>query len=1138
MYAIILAGGSGTRLWPLSRELFPKQFMPVPGSRLPGAHHGGRPADFSPGNHSTNFTQDDNCSSPHPGDSYPSSQAGGKPADPPGDSSSGFPPGSSPSNSPSPSRGEGRGGGEKGETTLFQATVERILPVVPAEKILVVTHTDQAGEIRRRLGLTGLDSVRLLEEPQARNTAPAIGLAARFLLHEAGPETVMAVLPSDHLIPEEDRFVELLKCGEAAAKTYGLVTFGIEPTYPETGYGYICRGKQLDQNTCRVEKFVEKPDLETARVYLEEGSYLWNSGMFVFRVGVLLEQYRRHLPEMHAALEEIDYENFSNLEEIYPRLEKISIDYGILEKAAEVAVIPARIKWSDIGSWEAYYQLSAKDKNRNALKGRVIPVDSENSLIISSSRLIGAVGLNELVVVETDDALLVCDRKRAQDVKKVVDRLSKEGAAEAREHRTVYRPWGSYTSLELGETYQVKRLNINPGSRLSLQSHCRRSEHWVVVRGEALVTIDDSKITYKKGECAFIPTGARHRIENSGSEPLAIIEVQNGDYLGEDDIVRYEDDYGRVEKQSQPGSKPPQDAPQSPPKNRDDSSASPARRRFEQWLDHRTLEPAMREELLKMKDDPEKIHSHFGSELTFGTGGMRGIVGPGLNRINCYIIRRATQGLADYINSAFDKNATQKVAIAYDTRRYSGEFAEAAALVLAANGIKALLFGDIRPTPILSFITRELGCAAGIVITASHNPPEYNGYKVYGPDGGQAVSPLVDDLIRAIEAVDMFQDVHTVSRDEAASAGLLEIIDPAFDRGYLEKVKSLSLSRPEKHLKVVFTPLHGTGAVFIPELLRGIDCTELVTVEEQMAPDPEFSTVRTPNPEEPAALEPALERAEREDANLVLATDPDCDRVGTAVRDNSGRFVILTGNQVGALLVEYICSRLTETGRMPEDPAMIKTVVTGNLGRKIAESYGLQVVETLTGFKFIGDKIKEFEARGTPHFVFGYEESVGYLAGTFVRDKDAVIATFLIAEMAAYYNDRGETLLDVLAVLQERHGYFSEDLFTIELKDVSEADRYVNAYKDLPADINGLRLVEKRDYDLQKGINLHTGDEFALTLPRSPVIHYTLDDGSWFAVRPSGTEPKIKIYISATAPTAGEADEKLARMREAVLNRD
>jgi len=1037
-------------------------------------------------------------------------------------------------------RGEGRGGGEKGETTLFQATVERILPVVPAEKILVVTHADQAGEIRRRLGLSNLDSVRLLEEPQARNTAPAIGLAARLLLHEAGPDAVMAVLPSDHLIPEEDRFSELLQCGEAAAKSYGLVTFGIEPTYPETGYGYICRGKQLDQNTYRVEKFVEKPDLETARVYLEEGRYLWNSGMFVFRIGDLLEQYRRHLPEMHAALEEIDYENFSNLAEIYPRLEKISIDYGILEKAAEVAVIPTGIKWSDIGSWEAYYQLSAKDENHNAIKGRVIPVDSENSLIISSSRLIGAVGLNDLVVVETGDALLVCDRNRAQEVKKVVDRLNKEGAAEAREHRTVYRPWGSYTSLELGESYQVKRLNINPGSRLSLQSHRRRSEHWVVVRGEALVTIDDRQITFKKGECAFIPIGARHRIENKGPEPLAIIEVQNGDYLGEDDIERYEDDYGRVDdKQGRPGNKLPQNASQSQssPQGSDENSASPAFRRFEQWLTHPTLEPTMREALLNMKDDPEKIHSHFGSELAFGTGGMRGIIGPGLNRINRYTIRRVTQGLADYLNSNFPKNLTQKVAIAFDTRRYSHDFAETAALVLAANDIKALLFKDIRPTPMLSFITRELGCAAGIVITASHNPPEYNGYKVYGPDGGQAVSPLVDNLIRAIEAVDMFQGVRTVSRDEAVSAGLLEIIDPAFDRGYLEKVKSLSLSRPEERLKVVFTPLHGTGAVFIPELLRGLDCIELVTVAEQMNPDPEFSTVRTPNPEEPAALEPALDRAGREEADLVLATDPDCDRVGTAVRDGSGNFVILTGNQVGALLIEYICSRLIETGRMPEDPAMIKTIVTGNLGRSIAEFYGLQVVETLTGFKFIGDKIKDFEARGTPQFVFGYEESVGYLAGTFVRDKDAVIATFLIAEMAAYYKDRGRTLLDVLADLQERHGFFSEDLFTIELQDVSEADRYINTYKDLPADINGLRLVEKRDYDKRKGINLQTGGEFALSLPRSPVIHYTLDDGSWFAVRPSGTEPKIKIYISATAPSAEEADEKLGRLRKAVLNR-
>jgi phosphoglucomutase len=773
-----------------------------------------------------------------------------------------------------------------------------------------------------------------------------------------------------------------------------------------------------------------------------------------------------------------------------------------------------------------------------------------------------------LVIVETDDALLVCDRSRTQDVKKIVDQLNAEGATEAREHRTVYRPWGSYTSLEMGDTYQVKRINVNPGARLSLQSHRRRAENWVVVEGEALVTIDDRQITVKKGESAYIPKGARHRMENRGREELVLIEVQNGDYLGEDDIERYEDDYGRIDNSSPTAgqassgaenpaySAGPADASASDQASALDSESdpvaetgrsvpvSPAFERFKKWFYHPDLDPAMREELQAMQNDPALIEDHFGRELSFGTGGIRGVIGPGLNRINCYIIRRATQGLADYLNSlpAEEKagsptpaGAPKRVAIAYDTRLHSDEFAEAAALVLAANGIKALLFNGIRPTPMLSFTTRELGCAAGIVITASHNPPQYNGYKVYGPDGGQAVSPLVDDLIEAIKTVDIFEDVRTLDRDQAIARGLFEMIDPALDQAYLEQVSALSLSSPASCLKVVFTPLHGTGLVYIPNLLVQSACIDMVPVEEQMVPDPDFSTVSVPNPEDPAALDLALEKARLTGAELVLATDPDGDRVGTAVRDSDGSYIILNGNQVGALLIEYICSRLTERGAMPANPVLVKTIVTGDLGRQVAESYGLAVIETLTGFKFIGEKMKEFKAKGAPHFIFGYEESCGYLTGTFVRDKDAVIASFLIAEMTAYYKDQGKNLLQVLEELQERHGYYREDLLTVALKDISEADRHVAAYDNLPPELAGQKVEEKRDYAQGKGWDLAANREFKLTLPRSRVLHYTLADGSWFAVRPSGTEPKVKFYLSVNAPSAAEADQKLTRLREAVL---
>jgi phosphoglucomutase len=1116
MYAIILAGGSGTRLWPLSREQFPKQYLPL----VPVSD------DSSDSTLSPMRSKDDLTPSPLSGES----------------------------------RGEGEG--DSKFISLFQATIKRVAAGVPPEKIVVVTHRDQAVEIRRQLAQVGITGIRLLEEPEARNTAPAVGLAARFILQEAGPDEIMAVLPSDHLIPDQQAFTDLLKDGSAAAVSSGLVTFGIKPAYPETGYGYIRYGDQLSDKAYKVEKFVEKPDLETAKSYLADSRYLWNSGMFAFRVGALLEEYQRHLPDMSVALERIDFKDLADLPGIYASLEKISIDYGILERATSVAVIPTGIRWNDLGSWEAYYQVSPQDADGNYLQGNVLAVDTRESLIISQSRLTGAIGLKDLVVIDTPDALLVCDRNRTQDVKTIAERLKEAGALEAREHRTVYRPWGSYTSLELGENYQVKRINVNPGSRLSLQSHKHRAENWVVVEGEALVTINDDQVVVKKGESAYIPRGGRHRMENRGPVEMVLIEVQYGDYLGEDDIERYEDDYGRTDQKSTAPINTEEENSPSPLRGEDrgggenPSNPQPPSSNFQaggggevspealahynRWLSQPKLDLQMKEELLAMQDDPALIENHFGRELVFGTGGMRGIIGPGLNRINSYIVCRATQGLADYINSLPEVKQNslsrpQQVAIAYDTRLHSRDYAESAAMVLAANGIKALLFSDIRPTPLLSYATRTLGCAAGIVITASHNPPEYNGYKVYGPDGGQAVSPLVDDVIAAIKPVDIFSGVKRIAKEEAIKKGLFEIIDPVHEQSYLDEVKALSLSDPEQCLKVVFTPLHGTGSVFIPELLRQTRCIDLYLVNEQMTRDHHFSTVKVPNPEDPAALAMVLKLAEETGAELVLATDPDCDRVGTAVRDSDGRYIILSGNQMGALLINYICSRHRDRGTMPADPVLVKTIVTGDLGRRVAESYGLKTVETLTGFKFIGDQIKEFEAKGYPHFIFGYEESCGYLTGTFVRDKDAVIASFMIAEMAAYYKDQNLNLLQVLEQIQQKVGYYRDELLTVALDDISQADRHVAVFENLPRQFAGQNIAEKRDYGKGKGLNFKGGSEFDLTLPRSPVLHYTLEDGSWFAVRPSGTEPKVKFYLSVCASTAEAADQKMTRLREALL---
>lgn len=1033
MYALILAGGSGTRLWPLSREQYPKQYL--------------------------SFGSD------------------------------------------------GR--------SLLQKTVARLTPQIAPEKIIVVTHHSQVGEIKGQLAALGLDpeAVALLSEPQPRNTAPAIGLAAWYLRQRAGPGGLMAVFPSDHCITGGDKFAALLARAQDAAREHGLVTFGVEPSYPETGYGYIRRGEALAESIYRVERFVEKPDENRAASYLEDGRYLWNSGIFAFRIGALEEAYRRHLPEMAASLDEIDFADEHSIEKAYEKMTALSIDYGIMEKAAGVVVLPAGIPWSDVGTFAALHRLLPKDESGNYCEGRTLLLDSRENLVLARSRLVGTVGLEKTAVVETADALLVCPLERSQEVRALAEELEKSGAGECRSHPTVRRPWGSFTTLELGESYQVKRITVDPGKRLSLQSHRRRSENWIVVRGTALITVGGEQMVRKKGESAFIPLGAKHRLENSGGEPLEVIEVQSGDYLGEDDIIRYDDDFGRAAAT----------VPLSP------------RQHCRRWLARPDLDAETRRLLEAMVGDEKEMEDCFGRELTFGTGGIRGVIGPGLNRINRYTVRRATQGLADYINSRKGGRGDRKVAIAHDTRRLSREFSIDAALTLAANGITALIFDGVRPTPELSFAVRQLGCAAGIVITASHNPCQYNGYKVYGPDGGQAVSPFIDGVTNAIAGLDLFDDVRIISREEAEKSGRLSFIGPEIDAAYLEAIRSLSLTRPGGRVKVVYTPLHGAGAVHIPALLRERSFIELFPVAEQMIPDPQFCTVKVPNPEEPASFQLALKLARREEADLVLATDPDADRVGCAVRDDEGRYRHLNGNQIGALLLDYILARLAERGELPKNAVMIKTIVTGDLGREVARGYGVETMETLTGFKYIGEKMTRFAESGEHRFIFGYEESYGFLAGTYARDKDAVLTAGLIAEMAAYYKEKGRNMLQALETLYRRHGYYREDLLSLALTDQAEAEAIMLSFNRFPPAVAGERVVEKRDYEERKSWDLIGGKEYPLKLPRARVLYYRLEGGAWFCARPSGTEPKIKLYFSVCGRSAAAADSKLAALKEEVL---
>ncbi len=545
------------------------------------------------------------------------------------------------------------------------------------------------------------------------------------------------------------------------------------------------------------------------------------------------------------------------------------------------------------------------------------------------------------------------------------------------------------------------------------------------------------------------------------------------------------------------------------------------------------------EKLLK-ENNWEELSDRFYQDLSFGTGGIRGKIAGGYNRINPFIISRATQGLANYIGKMNDPSAAS-VVIAYDSRRFSDVFAEQAALVLCANGIKVHLFTSLRPTPELSFAVRRLGATAGIVLTASHNPPEYNGYKVYWSDGGQIVPPHDSGIIDEVNKVT--DEIRLIPRDEAVDNGLLRYIDREIDKPYIEMVKKHSL-RPNlikeqgKNLKVVFTPLHGTGAMPVERVLSDMGI-EVIPVPEQKDPDGEFPTVEYPNPEEASAMEMAIKLGEKVGADLVMGTDPDADRLGIAVPDKDG-FTLVNGNQLGVLLADYIFSSLKEFGSLPDKPVLVKTIVTTELQRLIAEHYGARVYDTLTGFKYIAEKIRQFEKTGE-QYVFGGEESYGYLVGTEVRDKDAVGAAAMTAEMALYNVSRKMSVLDHLRSLYEKFGYFKEILISKKLEGETGSEKIASIMKELrdnpPKELGGSKVVVIKDYHAGNTKYLLTGETEPIDLPKSNVLQFGTEDKTLFSVRPSGTEPKIKFYASARSRpeknidvAEKEVEEKLSRI--------
>ena len=568
------------------------------------------------------------------------------------------------------------------------------------------------------------------------------------------------------------------------------------------------------------------------------------------------------------------------------------------------------------------------------------------------------------------------------------------------------------------------------------------------------------------------------------------------------------------------------------------------KKNYEYWCTSPIFDDATKSELKSLEGNEDEIFDRFYRELEFGTGGLRGVIGAGTNRMNFYTVGKATQGLANFINK--QGAAAKGVAIAFDSRRMSPEFADTAACVLAANGIKAYIFDSLRPTPELSFALRTLGCTAGIVVTASHNPPEYNGYKVYWEDGAQITAPKDAQIIGEVNAIKDYAEIKKMTTEEAKAAGLYEVIGKEIDDKYMEALKKLVL-HPEaikqmaSSLKIVYTPLHGTGNVPVRRVLKELGFEQVTVVPEQELPDGNFPTVSYPNPEDKKAFALALDLAKKIDADLVLATDPDADRLGVYAKDTkTGEYKVFTGNMSGMLICEYEMSQKKALGILPENGALVTTIVSSNMAQAVAKEYGMKFIECLTGFKYIGEQIKFFEQSGSNEYVFGFEESYGCLVGTHARDKDAVVAVMALCEAAAYYKTQGITLWDQMLNIYNKYGYYKEDLFTMTFKGADGAKKMqdmMDAYrKNTPKQVGAYKVLRLRDYKNDVITDLATGETIPTGLPKSNVLYFELENDAWFFVRPSGTEPKIKFYAGIKGNSLDDSAKKLDELMEAIKN--
>ena len=564
---------------------------------------------------------------------------------------------------------------------------------------------------------------------------------------------------------------------------------------------------------------------------------------------------------------------------------------------------------------------------------------------------------------------------------------------------------------------------------------------------------------------------------------------------------------------------------------------------YERWCTEPAFDEKTKKELLEIKGNDEEIKDRFYKELEFGTAGLRGVIGMGTNRMNKYTVGKATQGLANYI---IEQGTQDKgVAISYDSRRMSNEFSLQTALILNANGIKTYLFEKLRPVPELSFAVRQLGCTAGIMITASHNPPKYNGYKVYWDDGSQIVAPRDKDIIAKVRAISDFKEIKTISKEEAVNKGLFNVVGTEMDDKYINTLKSLVLN-PEivreegKKLKIVYTPLHGTGNTVTSRLLKELGFENVYVVPEQEKPDGNFPTVDYPNPEDKKAFNLALELAKKVDADVVLANDPDADRLGIYAKDTkTGEYMTYTGNMSALLIAEYRISQMKEKGLLPADGMFITTIVSSELAKAIAKNYGLECIEVLTGFKNIGAVIKKAEEKKDKTYVFGFEESYGCLIGDYARDKDGISAVMSLCEAAAYYKSKGMTLWDQMMKIYEKYGFYKEDQVSIVLEGADGAEKIksmmTNMRNNLPEKIGKYKVIEFKDVELDEIKNLLTGEQRKTGLPKSNVLYYELENNAWCCVRPSGTEPKIKLYMGVKADSIESSEKDLEELKDAMV---